>query len=128
MKPEAIYLQDNTWWLGVDVCDRNNRHIYTMTLSKLHSVSGNNGEEVSLNGGRFKTYTHNKQEYSVTFKKHNDTQESIHKHMTEILEWIANNIEDRWSLDVEINDVSHLRLIFSFEDAVQAMFFRFLFA
>jgi len=111
---------------GIEVYDRNQRYIYSIPLIKLHAISGNNGCEIDLRGGRFKNYTSEKQKYCV-YIKCKASLEITQANILLFLDWICNNITEYWSLDVEITHVNDIELIFSFSDDVQATIFRFLF-
>lgn len=133
MKPKVL---DNWMWndglpcLGVDIYDRNLRYNYSIKFYRLYSPSGSRGAEVSLQEGRFHTYTDKRQEHGVQLRRGGDSdssQQSLHEWFDRLLDWLAEHVEDHWSLDVIVHDVHNLEFDFRFADVSTAVLFRFLF-
>jgi hypothetical protein len=129
MKPKVLenwMWNDNLPCLGVDIYDRSLKYNYSIKFYRLYSISGNRVGEVTLKEGRFHAYTEKRQEHGVQLRKEASQQE-LHEWFDRLLDWLAENVEDQWSLDLEVHDVHHVEFDFRFADVSTAVIFRFLF-
>jgi hypothetical protein len=130
MKPKVLdhwMHGDNQPSFGVEIYDHSKKYSHDIKFYKFYTVSGRHGGECTLKEGRFRGYTEDRQGAGVVIKKNDLSQGEMHEWFNAILEWIAEQVDERWSLDIEVHDVHKMEFEFRFSELTVAVLFRFLF-
>lgn len=131
MKPQVLdnwMYQDNNPSLGVTIYDNSNRFNYEIKFLRLPNFSGNRGGETTLREGRFKNYTDARQPHGIQIVRKNKSPQENHEWFSEVLEWLATYVEEKWSLDITVEDVHKVEFDFRFSELSLAVMFTLLFS
>ena len=104
-------------YLEVDVISTiypNHMSICSIPLTQLAT------HEVGLQDGRFINFATATQEHLVGLW----LESCVEEHFTDRLSWIAQNVKHEWYCDVQMENVHKVRVLWSFQDAGEAILFK----
>lgn len=115
----GVKVDTSAWWVKHDVCQEQQIN-YSVAVMKIYE------HENQLNTGRFENFTHESQAWSVSIY-HENKIEPWWKRAETLVEWVAENVDSPWSLDIKMEHVSAGHFIFTFADMSAATFFKMMF-
>jgi hypothetical protein len=100
-----------------EIFNKLNQHICTIRLMTLY------GSEEELDDGRFEHFSHARQEYVVKILAP-PTGEAMTYHTAKMVEWIAEQTDDPWSMILDYHHLGNIDIDFSFADHAVATLFK----
>lgn len=111
------YHNSNIMMLRHVVYSSKNQWLYDIPLLEL------NGNEYDLNDGRFRNFTKDEQDHSITIDTNNVSDEFRYK-MVQMIEWVAQHSDEEWNLYLTAKSVGNVQITFSFKSASTAVLFK----
>lgn len=116
------YHNSNIMMLRHVVYSNKNQWLYDIPLIEL------NGNEYNLNDGRFRNFTKDEQDYSITIDNNNikavGYYDEFRYKMVQMVEWVAQHSDEAWSFYLMAKSVGNVQITFSFKSASTAVLFK----
>lgn len=107
MKTNLFVYRDKEIWLKTEILSEHGKILYVENLMKLYE------HESELNRGRFVNFIKKEQEYKISMFLESSSREFSCKWTSSLVEWIAENNKEPWSIKRQIDDN-----IFTFPDII----------